>query len=138
MTSTREGTGSSEPISSLYFLSIGGFTLATRLTKAQKAAEAKKKRDREVMFWGIAGCVLLIGFAVGWGKLAPLRPDESSDTNSSYTEEVSDVNDLTDMQIDDILDAVSDRCDQIADGQYVVDLDELRDILEMVLKEGAG
>ena len=136
MTST-EGTGSSEPISSLYFTSIGGFTLATRLTKAQKAA-AKKKRDREVMFWGIAGCVLLIGFAVGWGKFAPLGPDESSDTNSSYTEEVSDVNDLTDMQIDDILDAVSDRCDQIADGQYVIDLDELRDILEMVLKEGAG
>ena len=131
MTST-EGTGSSEPISSLYFLSIGGFTLSTRLTKAQKAA-VKKKRDREVMFWGIAGCVLLIGFAVGWGKFAPLGPDESSNT-----EEVSDVNDLTDMQIDDILDAVGDRCDQIADGQYVVDLDELRDILEMVLKEGAG
>lgn len=106
--------------------------MSTRLTKAQKAAEAKKKRDREVMFWGIAGCVILIGFAVGWGKFAPLGPYESSNT-----EEVSDVNDLTDMQIDDILDAVSDRCDQIADGQYVIDLDGLRDILEMVLKEGA-
>lgn len=111
--------------------------MSTRLTKAQKAA-AKKKRDREVMFWGIAGCVLLIGFAVGWGKFAPLGPDESSDSSSSNTEEVSDVNDLTDMQIDDILDAVNDRCDLVADRQYIVNLDDLRDILEMVLKEGAG
>lgn len=107
--------------------------MSTKLTKAQKEA-AKKKRDREVMFWGIAGCVVIIGFALSWGKFVPIGPEESSDTNSSYTEEVSNV---VDMQIDDILDAVSDNCDKIDDETYVMTLDELRDILEMVLKDGA-
>ena len=106
----------------------------TRLTKAQKEA-AKKKRDREVMFWGVAGCVVIIGFALGWGTFAPIHPEESSDTNSSYTEE--EVSDVIDMQIDDILDAVSDKCDKIDEETYVMTLDELRDILEMVLKDGA-
>lgn len=107
--------------------------MATRLTKAQKEA-AKKKRDREVMFWGIAGCVIIIGFALSWGKFAPIGPEESSNTNSSYTEEVSDV---VDMQIDDILDAVGDKCDRVGEDTYIMTLDELRDILEMVLKDGA-
>ena len=108
--------------------------MATRLTKKQKEA-AKKKRDREVMFWGIAGCVVLIGFGLGWGKLAPLGPNENPDTNSSTVEEVIDVNSLTDMQIDDILDEVSSKCDKLGEDTYAVSLDELREILEMILKE---
>lgn len=106
--------------------------MTTRLTKAQREAE-KKKRDREVMFWGVAGCVIIIGFALGWGKFTPITHEESLNITNSYTEEVSDV---VDMQIDDILDAVGDRCDKIDEETYVMTLDELRDILEMVLKDG--
>lgn len=113
-------------------------TKKKRLTKAEKEALAKKKRDREVMFWGIAGCVILIGFAAGWGKFAPLG-DESTNSESersNFSEEVSTVNSMTDMQIDDILDLVATRCQATGENTYNVDLDDLRDILEEVLKEG--
>ena len=101
-----------------------------RLTKAEQI-KAKKKRDKEVMFWGIAGCVILIGFAFGWGKLAPTAGQEDHST-----EEVSQMGSMTDFQIDDILDAVDDQCEKVDEEKYVVTLEQLRDILEMVLKEG--
>lgn len=108
-----------------------------RLTKAEKEALAKKKRDKEVMFWGIAGCVILIGFAAGWGKFAPLGDESTNNPSerSNFSEEVSAVNSMTDMQIDDILDLVASRCQATGENTYNVDLDDLRDILEEVLKE---
>ena len=45
------------------------------------------------------------------------------------------MNSMTDMQIDDILDLVASRCQATGENKYNVDLDDLRDILEEVLKE---
>lgn len=94
--------------------------MAKKLTKAEQA-KLKKKRDMEVMFWGIAGCVILIGITLGWGKLAPMNEEE--------------VNSMIDMQIDDILDLFQETGEETSDGRYAMTPDQLRDILEMVLKE---
>ena len=108
-------------------------TKKKRPTKAEQEAAKKKKRDREVMFWGIAGCVCLIGFGLGWGKFVPYVDPNA--TNESAVEEVSSVaNPMTDFQIDDILDAVDEQCDKINEDTYAISADELRYILEMVLK----
>lgn len=102
--------------------------MAKKLTKAEQA-RLKRKHDMEIGFWGIAGAIILVASALGWINFAPV-PEEPVDRGV-----VINMNSLTDMQIDDILDLFEERGEAIPGGKYAMSPDDLRDILEMVLKE---